>query len=239
VNVGHFNQSQLSLDFVIDLYIIFRFSKMSLLSCLLLVWTLMACSAASPGKNIQDVKIMASTDEAMARGSWFGIGSLIKQKIKNKKKLFTSIIGKKKSIKSKRSLFGIGSQPLFGIGSLSKQKIQNKKKLIQQKIQNKKKFFSTIIGKKKSIKNKRAVLDSAKSPKENDEAKMMASTDESMARGSWFGIGSLIKQKIQNKKKFVSSIIGKKKSIKNKRAVLDSAESTEENRDASKTRGSS
>merc|ERR1719319_1540792 len=126
----------------------------------------------------------------------------------------------------------------FGIESLSKQKIQNKKKLIQQKIQNKKKFFSTIIGKKKSIKNKRAVLDSSKSPKNNDEAKMMASTDESMARESWFGIGSLIKQKIQNKKKFVSSIIGKKKSIKNKRAVLDSAESTEEKMDAPKTRGS-
>jgi len=199
---------------------------------------LMACSAASPEKKIQEAKMNDSTDESMTRGSWFGIGSLIKQNIKNKRKLFTSVIGKKKGIKSKRSLFGIGSQPLFGIGSLTKQKKQNKKKLIQQKIQNKKKFVSTIIGKKKSIKNKRAVLNSAESPKENYEANMMASTDESMVRGSWFGIGSLIKQKIQKKKKFVSSIIGKKKSIKNRREVLDSAESPEKNKDASKTRGS-
>jgi len=169
---------------------------MSLLSCLLLVLTLMACSATTPEKNIQEANMMASTDESMTRGSWFGIGSLINQKI------------------------------------------QNKKKLIQQKIQNKKKIVSTIIGKRKSIFNKRAVFDSVESPKENDEAKMMASTDESMARSSWFGIGSLIKQKIQNKKKFVSSIIGKKKSIKNRRAVLDSAESPEENTDVSKTRGS-
>merc|ERR1719319_1639716 len=107
----------------------------------------------------------------------------------------------------------------FGIGSLIKQKIQNKKK-----------FVSSIIGKKKSIKNRRAVLDSAESPEEN--------TDVSKTRGSWFGIGSLIKQKIKNKKKFVSSIIGKKKSIKNRRAVLDSAESPEESTDAYKTRGS-
>jgi len=158
---------------------------MSLLSCLLLVLTLMACSATTPEKNIQEANMMASTDESMTRGSWFGIGSLINQKI------------------------------------------QNKKKLIQQKIQNKKKIVSTIIGKRKSIFNKRAVFDSVESPKENDEAKMMASTDESMARRSWFGIGSLIKQKIknkkklihqkiQNKKKFVNSIITKKKNIKEK-----------------------
>lgn len=104
---------------------------MSLLSCLFLVMTLMACSAASPEKKIQVAKMMGSTDESMAKESLFGRGSLLQHKIKKMKKLITPIIGKKKGIRSK----GL----LFGIGSLIKQKMQNKKKLIQQKYRIKRK----------------------------------------------------------------------------------------------------
>ena len=98
---------------------------MSRLSCLLLVLTLMACSAASTKKEIKEGKVIASKDESMVdsaappkedmdigkmlanadtsktRRSLFGIGRLIQQKINNKKKLFSTIVAKKKSIKNK------------------------------------------------------------------------------------------------------------------------------------------
>jgi len=154
-----------------------------------------------------------STDAYKTRGSLFGIGSNINQKIKNKRKLVSSIIGKKRSIKNRRAVLDSPESPeenmdaskargsWFGIGSLIKQKIQNKKK-----------FVSSIIGKKKSIKNRRAVLDSA----DIDVEKMLTNADASKTRGSWFGIGSLIQQKIQNKKKVISSFIKKKKATKTK-----------------------
>jgi len=104
----------------------------------------------------------------------------------------------------------------YDIGSLIKKKIQIKKKLI-----------SAIFGKKKTIKSRRAVLDSATSPKrEMEEVKMMASTDKSKARG--FNIGSLIQQKIKKKKKLIGTIFGKKKTIKNSRAVSSPKEDIDE-----------
>ena len=92
---------------------IFRFSKMSSLSCLLLVLTLMACSAAStkrrsvvdstapPKEDMDKGKMLANEDTSKTRRSLFGIGRFIQQKIHNKKKLFSSIVAKKKSIKNK------------------------------------------------------------------------------------------------------------------------------------------
>jgi len=146
---------------------------MSRLSCLLLVLTLMACSAASTKKEIKEGKVIASKDESMTRRSLFGI-------------------------KNRGSLFGIGS-------------------IIKNKIQNKKNLISTIIAKKKSIKYKRSVVDSAAPPKEDmDIGKMLANADTSKTRRSLFGIGRLIQQKIHNKKKLFSTIVAKKKSIKNK-----------------------
>jgi len=100
---------------------------------------------------------------------------------------------------------------LMSCSAASPEKKMQEAKMMAKKKQNKKKFVSTIIGKKKSIKNKRAVLNSAESPKENYEGKMMASTQDSITRGLWFGIGSLINQKILNKKKFVSAIIVNKR----------------------------
>merc|ERR1719319_1627403 len=104
----------------------------------------------------------------------------------------------------------------YDIGSLIKKKIQIKKKLI-----------SAVFGEKKTIKSRRAVLDSATSPKrEMEEVKMMASTDKSKARG--FNIGSLIQQKIKKKKKLIGTIFGKKKTIKNSRAVSSPKEDIDE-----------